>query len=239
MSNQVQRPELWTVQIIIPGSLRRQPAGGRLKLGRLLDQKKGGEMKKSSSSSRALAGQPVAEQLSDLTGGYILIFLLIVIFIMTLGLLVAVPVLETQLKRENEEELIFRGQQYVEAIRLYQLKRPGSFPQSLEELTKEKCLRRLYPDPASKSGQWNLLLIPPVTASPGTGAQAGGTDKLLVATPAGLKKISRPQIVGVVSSSPEKSVRIYDGEEYYQKWLFYYGQTPGKKPQLIYQTAEK
>jgi len=79
MSNQVQRPELWTVQIIIPGSLRRQPAGGRLKLGRLLDQKKGGEMKKSSSSSRALAGRPVAEQLSDLTGGYILIFLLIVI----------------------------------------------------------------------------------------------------------------------------------------------------------------
>jgi type II secretory pathway pseudopilin PulG len=205
----------------------------------MIEPEKGDKMERTGSSSKAPGGRQAAEQISSQAGGYILIFLLIVIFVMTLGLLVAVPVLETQLKRENEEELIFRGQQYVEAIRLYQLKRPGSFPQSLEELTKEKCLRRLYPDPVSKSGQWNLLLIPPVTASPGTGAQASGTDKLLVVTPAGLKKISRPQIVGVVSSSPEKSVRIYDGEEYYQKWLFYYGQAPGKKPQLIYQTAEK
>jgi len=129
----------------------------------------------------------------------------------------------------------------VEAIRLYQQKRPGSYPQSLEELVKEKCLRRLYPDPMSRSGEWNLLLIPPVAAGPTTSAQAGGggTDRLLVVTAAGLKKISRPQIVGVVSSSPEKSVRIYEGEEYYQKWLFYYGQAPDKKPQLLYQVEEK
>jgi len=91
----------------------------------------------------------------------------------------------------------------------------------------------------SDSGQWNLLLIPPVTTTQVASTQAGVTDKLLVVTPAVLKNISRPQIVGVVSSSPEKSVRIYDGEEYYQKWLFYYGQVPDKKPQLIYQTAEK
>jgi len=185
--------------------------------------------------------QKIIRQPVNQTSGYILVFLLIIIFALTIGLLVAVPVLETQLKRENEEELIFRGQQYVEAIRLYQQKRPGSYPQSLEELVKEKCLRRLYPDPMSRSGEWNLLLIPPVAAGPTTSAQAGGggTDRLLVVTGAGLKKISRPQIVGVVSSSPEKSVRIYEGEEYYQKWLFYYGQAPDKKPQLLYQAEEK
>jgi len=198
-------------------------------------------MKKHRANVRQSLRPEIIRQSVNQTSGYILIFLLIIIFALTVGLLVAVPVLETQLKRENEEELIFRGQQYVEAIRLYQQKRPGSYPQSLEELVKEKCLRRPYPDPMSESGEWNLLLIPPVIGGPTASAQAGGggTDRLLVVTAAGLKKISRPQIVGVVSSSPDKSVRIYDGEEYYQKWLFYYGQVPGKKPQLIYQTTEK
>ncbi|HRV05345.1 MAG TPA: hypothetical protein P5517_00455 [Candidatus Saccharicenans sp.] len=198
-------------------------------------------MKKRGENVKQFLSPEIIRQPVNQTSGYILIFLLIIIFVLTVGLLVAVPVLETQLKRENEEELIFRGQQYVEAIRLYQQQRPGSYPQSLEELIKARCLRRLYPDPMSESGEWNLLLIPPVTAGPTASAQAGGggTDRLLVVTAAGLKKISRPQIVGVVSSSPEKSVRIYDGEEYYQKWLFYYGQVPGKKPQLIYQTTEK
>ncbi|MDD8020355.1 MAG: hypothetical protein PHU81_04095 [Acidobacteriota bacterium] len=172
-------------------------------------------------------------------GGYILIFLMIVIFIMMVGLLAAAPLLQTQLKRETEEELIFRGQQYVEAIRLYQQKKPGSFPQSLEELIKEKCLRRLYADPMSESGQWDLLLIPSAAASWPAAGQESESEKLLVVPATAIKKISHPQIVGVVSSSSEKSIRIYDGEEYYQKWLFYYGQTPGKKPKLIYQQADK
>lgn len=159
---------------------------------------------------------------------------------MSLGLLVAVPVLETQLRREKEEELIFRGQQYVEAIRLYQQKKPGAYPSSLEELLKEKCLRKLYPDPMTEDGQWNLLLLPSsqavapraMSANP---AGEGSGQKLLVVSPAALKKIRNPQIVGVVSASREKSIRIYQEAEYYHEWLFYYGQTPGQKPQLVYQ----
>lgn len=175
--------------------------------------------------------------------GYVLILLLIIVFVLTLSLLVAVPVLETEMKREKEEELIFRGRQYVEAIRLYQQKKPGTYPSSLEELVKQKCLRKLYPDPMSATGQWNLLLIPPVTVStpasaqPRT-AQLGSTEKLLVVSPEAIKKIRNPQIVGVVSSSTEKSIKIYNGEEYYHLWLFYYGQTPGKKPELIYQLSQ-
>ncbi|HEK85945.1 MAG TPA: type II secretion system protein [Candidatus Aminicenantes bacterium] len=175
--------------------------------------------------------------------GYILILLLISVFCLALSLVVAVPVLETQIKRQKEEELIFRGKQYVEAIRLYQQKKPGSFPSSLEELKKEKCLRKLYPDPMSPSGHWNLLLIPPATAVPASAARTSpkteGTEKLLVVPEENLKGINNPQIVGVVSSSPEKSVKIYNGEEYYNRWLFYYGQTPDKKPELIYSSEQK
>ncbi|MGQ9800946.1 MAG: type II secretion system protein [Candidatus Saccharicenans sp.] len=173
--------------------------------------------------------------------GYTLLLLLIVIFVMGLGLLVAVPVLETQLRREKEEELIFRGRQYQEAIRLYQQKKPGAYPSSLEELVKEKCLRRIYRDPMSENGRWHLLLLPS-TAEAGRGSvRAGETraaDKLLVVPEENLKKIRNPQIVGVVSSSTQKSIKIHQEEQYYNKWLFYYGQTEGKKPQLVYQTDD-
>ncbi|MCK4759668.1 MAG: type II secretion system protein, partial [Candidatus Aminicenantes bacterium] len=82
--------------------------------------------------------------------GYVLIILLIAIFVMSIGLLVAIPVWETQIQREKEEELIFRGKQYVEAIRLFQTKYPGSFPKSFDELVEEKCIRKLFPDPMTK-----------------------------------------------------------------------------------------
>lgn len=172
--------------------------------------------------------------------GYVLLLVLLALFIMSLGLLLAVPVLETQLKREKEEELIFRGLQYVEAIRLYQQKKPGSFPNSLEELVKEKCLRKLFPDPMSKDGQWNILLLlssltPGQRAMGSQAAPESASDRLLVVSPAVLKKIRNPQIVGVVSSCQEKAIKVYQEAEYYHQWLFYYGQTPGKKPQLIYQ----
>lgn len=172
--------------------------------------------------------------------GYTLLLLLIAIFVMSLGLLVAVPVLETQLRREKEEELIFRGKQYVEAIRLYQQKKPGSYPSSLEDLVKEKCLRKIYRDPMSENGKWNLLLLPAQGEAGRGTVRAGETqsaDRLLVVPEENLKKIRNPQIIGVVSSSDKKAIKIYMDEEYYNKWLFYHGQTAGKKPQLIYQAG--
>ncbi len=165
---------------------------------------------------------------------------MIVIAVMGIGLLVAIPVLETELRREKEEELIFRGRQYVEAIRLYQQKKPGSYPSSLEELVKERCLRKLYRDPMAEDGKWHLLLLPE-SGQPAKQqekpAGAAAVDRLLVVSEESLKKFRAPRIVGVVSSSQQKSIKIYMDEEYYHRWLFYYGQTPGKKPELIYLTG--
>ena len=76
--------------------------------------------------------------------GYVLIMLSIAVLALSIGLMVAVPVWQTLVQREKEEELIFRGKQYVEAIRLYQTKFPGRFPDSLEALSKENCLRREF-----------------------------------------------------------------------------------------------
>ena len=64
--------------------------------------------------------------------GYTLLIVMFAIFLLTLGLMLAMPVWQTQIQRELEEELIFRGRQYVEAVRLFQIKNPGTFPASFD-----------------------------------------------------------------------------------------------------------
>jgi Tfp pilus assembly protein PilE len=162
--------------------------------------------------------------------GYVLIMLMIVVFALSVGALIALPIWQTQVQRENEEELIFRGKQYVEAVRLYQMKYPGSFPQSFEELVEEKCIRRLYKDPMSKDGGWNVILQ---TSGLEEVQEENAPQKVLVAPQSALSAIDLPAILGVVSASTRKSVRIYNKQTNYDKWLFYYGQDPEKLPQIV------
>lgn len=166
--------------------------------------------------------------------GYTLLILLFALSILTLGLLVAVPVWQTQIQREKEEELIFRGNQYVEAIRLFQLKMQ-TIPENLEELMDENCIRRLYPDPMTKHGEWNLILIEPRVA-----AKKKGTPQRVLVVPYNMiSAISNPQIIGVVSSSTQKSFKIFEEQESYDKWLFFYGKDPEKLPEIVYYGQEE
>jgi type II secretory pathway pseudopilin PulG len=187
--------------------------------------------------------------------GYVLIMLLFVVTAMGIGLLVAVPVWQTQIQREKEEELIFRGKQYVEAVRVFQIKKPGTFPKTLDELVKEKCLRRPFRDPMNPDGDWNIILLP--EGGPGGSLRrgpdgslvqmgGGGTRRgrgqgqafavqsILVAPQSALASIRNAQILGVVSSSTNKSFRMYNNEESYDKWLFFYGQDSKQPPEIIY-----
>jgi len=161
--------------------------------------------------------------------GYVLIILMMVVLVLTIGLTVALPVLETELVREKEAELIFRGRQYVEAIRLSQMKTPGRFPSSLKELEENKLIRRLYKDPMTASGEWNVVLP---MEEPG---QSGGesAQKVLVVPESALPSIKNPVLLGVVSSSTKKSFKLYYDQRSYDKWLFYYGQDPEKPPQIV------
>jgi type II secretory pathway pseudopilin PulG len=162
--------------------------------------------------------------------GYILIILMVAVFIMAIGFLLATPIWKTQIQREKEEELIFRGKQYVEAVRLFQIKYPGSFAKTFEELLEERCLRKMYKDPMTENGEWNIIL-------PYGGAsrrQEEATQKILVVPQSALASVDNPRIIGVVSSSPDKSIKIYFDQETYDKWLFYYGFDPEKMPEIIY-----
>lgn len=167
--------------------------------------------------------------------GYALIILLFAISVLSIGLMIAVPVWQTQIQREKEEELIFRGKQYVEAIRLYQLKFPGTFPKTLEELIEEKCLRRLYKDPMTEHGEWNIILL-----YQGVSTKEGGAPQRVLSIPQNaLPSAANPQMVGVQSSSTENSIKIYEEQTSYDKWLFFYGKDPKKMPELIYYGQEE
>jgi len=167
--------------------------------------------------------------------GYSLIILLVVISVMSIGLLVAVPVWKTQIQREKEEELIFRGKQYVEAVRIYQMKNPGRFPKTLDELLEEKCIRKLFTDPIIKEGEWNIILHQEAVRAD----KKQAIQKVMIAPKNTLSAMSNAQILGVVSSSTEKSIKIYNEQETYDKWLFFYGQDPRRMPEIVYYGQSK
>ncbi len=90
--------------------------------------------------------------------GYNLVILVVAVTVLNIGIAAALPVWSHFNRREMEEELIFRGLQYAEAIRLFQM-RNGRLPVKLEELIKvePRCIRQLYPNPMSKSGKWGKI----------------------------------------------------------------------------------
>ncbi len=162
--------------------------------------------------------------------GYSILILLFAVTIISIGLLVAVPVWQTQIRRERETELIFRGRQYVEAIRLFQTKKPGEYPNTLKELVEERFLRKLYKDPITRDGVWNIILLPPAPSA----KKGGPVQKILIAPEFALDSLAHPRIIGVVSTSTEQSIKIYNNQDTYDKWLFFYGQSPGKMPEIIF-----
>lgn len=77
----------------------------------------------------------------------------------------AVPSILTEGQRVKEAELIWRGEQYARAVRLY-YRKYGRFPQSFEDLTEPKgqirFLRKAYAEPMNrKDGSWRLIYVGP------------------------------------------------------------------------------
>jgi len=98
--------------------------------------------------------------------GYALLMMVFFTLLLMLAATAAAPRILTQGKREKEEEMIWRGKQYVRAIKLY-YRKTGKFPTSIDDLTKPKLgslrfLRQPYKDPMNKSdGSWRLLYVGP------------------------------------------------------------------------------
>jgi hypothetical protein len=80
--------------------------------------------------------------------------------------MVAAPYIRTERQREKEEEMIWRGKQYVRGIKLY-YRKTGRFPTSVDDLTKPKLgslrfMRQAYKDPMNKEdGAWRFIYVGP------------------------------------------------------------------------------
>src|SRR4030095_12960221 len=171
-------------------------------------------------------------------GGFAMAALLVTLAVMMVLMTVALPVLTTMAQREREAELVFRGQQYARAIALFQRKFGNALPPNLDVLLDGKFLRRKYRDPIT--GEDFQLLWPTspeltsaLNAAPVTGQpvqqQQGTTTRpaqqmsgmTQTQSGAGTQPGQAPGgIIAVASKSTKTSLRVFNGHDKYNEWVF-------------------
>jgi type II secretory pathway pseudopilin PulG len=183
--------------------------------------------------------------------GYAMAALLIAMSVAAVLMTVAMPVWKQMVQREKEEELVFRGQQYVHAITLYGRKFANTQPPSVDVLINQRFLRKKFKDPITNDDF--QLVLATAQAPQQSAGRGGGTGS---ATPGGASGPStsattssapRPAatplptstggstgpsagagggptggIIGVTSKSKDKSIRLYNGRSHYNEWVFMY-----------------
>ncbi|MGE5246347.1 MAG: Tfp pilus assembly protein FimT/FimU [Betaproteobacteria bacterium] len=177
--------------------------------------------------------------------------LLVSLSVMAVMMTVAMPVWKHQIQRERETELVFRGEQYARAIGLFQRKMgPGVLPPSIDLLVEQRFLRKKFKDPITNDDFQPILAgQTPVAGSqtPGQMPGRGGPTTqqpgaAIGRAPTGTSPIGTPAagatggIIGVVSKSKEKSIRLYNGRDHYNEWAFLFTaqtQQPGAVPGAV------
>jgi len=150
--------------------------------------------------------------------GYAMAALLVMIAVMAILMSVALPVWRQQAQREKEEELVFRGQQYVRAIRLYN-NQVRALPPSVDVLVQGRYLRRKFKDPITGEDFEVIGAASPVQAQPGQPGQVGQ-----IAQSASQGSVAVGGLMGVRSKSKDESIRIYQGRTHYNEWTFLFTQ---------------
>jgi hypothetical protein len=97
--------------------------------------------------------------------GYAILTVMFFLTLLVLGTIVVAPNVITDVQRQKEEEMIWRGKQYVRGIRLYYTKM-HRFPTQLEDLYKPKTgirfMRQAYKEPMNTAdGSWRLIYVGP------------------------------------------------------------------------------
>lgn len=153
--------------------------------------------------------------------------LLVGLSVMAILMTVAMPVWSQMARREKEAELVFRGEQYARAIGLFQRRAgPGVSPPNLGVLVEQRFLRKMYKDPITGDDFLPILQSQNVQSTPQPGLPAGRGRGGQPAPPAG-RGAAPPAaggVVGVMSKSKDRSIRLYNGRNFYNEWQFVYVQ---------------
>ena len=170
-----------------------------------------------------------------------MIGVVVVMALMAIALTVAVQTATFHKRRENETELIFRGQQFVEGVRLFRA-RNGRLPLTLKELVDAdpRAMRKEWKDPVTGKFDW----VPVFAGRGGRQVAGGGAQPTPGPTPAPTETPdddesggagptgtpgaaeefaatdARGPIVGVHSRSRGEAIRVLNGRSRYSDWTF-------------------
>ncbi len=165
--------------------------------------------------------------------GYAILLVVFLAAMVAFALAAAAPSVLTKRQREREKELLFRGEQYKRAIGLYHRKF-NRLPMKVKDLLHTNglsFLRRPWPDPMTKEGEWRLLRLGPggqIVGSLATAsAQARGPLGRGASTPGSSSGIETLPLIGVASQSTQQSFYVYNDQESYQLWEFVYNPRQG------------
>ena len=174
--------------------------------------------------------------------GYNLVALVVAFTVLSVALAAVLPTVSQTMQRAREAELIFRGLQYAEAIRIFQV-RFGRYPTTLSELieVEPRCIRQLWDDPITGTAEWGLVLAD----SPQQGTDVAEVrdrrrsrrdrrsddDRRSSRSAATTRAfgssgsqsgdtVTQAQIQGVHSLSDETAIRSFFGKETYNEWKF-------------------
>lgn len=169
-----------------------------------------------------------------------MVALLVAMSVMAILMGAALPAYHTMARREKEAELVFRGEQYARAIGLWQQKFANQPAPSIDVLVEQRFLRKKYKDPITND-EFQLLgagASAPGQTQQGTtpqgrgGAQGSAQQEMQrlqvsiqqaqerLAAIGGRGTAAAGGIVGVTSKSTEKSLRLYNGRDTYNQWVF-------------------
>jgi type II secretory pathway pseudopilin PulG len=102
--------------------------------------------------------------------GFTYVAMLVAVAVLGVGLVGTAEVWSLSHQREKEDELLFVGNQYRQAIGRYYQATPGGgkrYPERLEDLLEDnrypmplRHLRKLYADPLTGRAEWGLIQAP-------------------------------------------------------------------------------
>ena len=195
---------------------------------------------------------PSARKPGGANAGFVLFGVLVGVNLVGIGLLAANMLWSRVLQREREAELLFRGEAVVRAIERFSETRPGTLPESLEQLVEEKYLRRAWLDPftgrpfrllrqeggpSAADADPNARPLPPPNPAEGDPALLMDRPGLTEAPPTEDREegpsgtAATPSgIIGVASESDLLSFRVYQGARRYSDWRFEATATAGTRP---------
>ena len=179
-------------------------------------------------------------RLSAHESGYTMVAVVIGMLILAILIMGVAPSIATIMKREREQELLFRGKQYARAIALFQ-KRYGRFPTELKELyaNRPRTIRKLWKDPICNCPDWHVIYqnspdalgqsapgagligLPPGQIPPPPGQVPPTPTPSVFAGAGGTKSVG--PIVGVRSNVHQEALTEWRGQKFYDEWRFIMG----------------